>query len=378
MAAEKGPPLEFVNHSGVEAGWTLGFEPNGRELLVVVVKATYSLPASGQEPGLAEKQVKLIRADEFTGDPGLSAPLRETDYSHRKPKCDVVLNGTAYAPGGYPASAVEVSLRVGPMRKSFFVFGDRRWEDIMLSAGDPEPFTQMPISYDRAYGGADFNEDQPDRVATYPENPVGTGYHPIRRRSALLGRLLPNTAEGRTPISDTKGSFKPMSFGSVGRNFAPRNTYAGTYDQGWTDNEAPFWPVDFSYRYFQCAPDDQQIPYLQGGEEVELRNLTSDGLRYFSIPRRSIPVIFIPYHGPDIQSEAKCDTLLLEPDLDRFSMTWRMPFPLRRNMFELRQVIVGEMPYSWHSQRRAKARGKRYYSSLAELVSAKRRRRKSP
>lgn len=263
------------------------------------------------------------------------------------------------------------------MRKSLFVFGDRRWEDIMLSVGDPEPFTRTAISYDRAYGGADFNEDQPDRVATYAENPIGAGYHPICRRSALLGTLLPNTAEGRSPISDVKGNYTPMSFGPVGRNFAPRNQHAGTYDQAWTDNEAPFWPADFSYRYFQCAPDDQQVPYLQGGEVVELRNLTPDGLRYFSIPHRSIPVIFIAHHGPDIQREAVCDTLLLEPDLDRFSMTWRVPFPLRRHMFELRQVIVGEMPYSWHSRRRAKARGKRYYSSLSELVSARQRGRKS-
>ena len=370
--------MEFVNQSGVEAGWTLGFESDGRELLVVAIKATYNMPRNGQDATLAEEQVKLVKADEFTGEPGLSAPLCETDYSHRKPKCDVILNGSAYAPGSYPTTAVEVSLRVGQMHKSFSVFGDRRWQDIMLSASDPEPFTQLPISYERAYGGADSNEDQPDKIVTYPENPIGTGYHPIRRRSDLIGTLLPNTAEGSSPISDTKGRYKPMSFGPVGRNFSPRHSHAGTYDQRWIDNEAPFWPADFSYRYFQCAPDDQQVSYLRGGEEVELRNLTPDGLRFFNIPRRTTPVTLIPHRSPDIQHEAICDTLVLEPDLGRFSMTWRLPFPLRRNMFELRQIIVGDLPYSWYSQRRAKAKGKRYYSNLAELVSAKRRGGKTP
>jgi hypothetical protein len=313
-------------------------------------------------------------ADEFTGEPGRSAPLRETDYSHRKLKCDVVLNGSAHAPGNLPTTSVEVSLRVGSMRKSFFVFGDRRWEDMMLSTGDPEPFTQMPISYDRAYGGADSNEDEPDRIATYAENPVGTGYHPIRHRTALVGALLPNTGEGRSPVSDIKGRYRPMSFGPVGRNFSPRYKRAGTYDRNWLDNEAPFWPADFSYAYFQCAPDDQQVPYLQGDEEVELTNLTPDGWRFFRLPRRAMPVTLLPHQGLDMQREGICDTLLLEPDLGRFSMTWRLPFPLRRNMFELKQIIVGELPYSWHSQRRAQATGKSYYANLAELVSSKRRR----
>jgi hypothetical protein len=364
--------MDFVNETKVQAGWTLGFERDGRELLVVAVKATYEVPATAEEPMLAEKQTKLVLADEFTGEPGCSAPLRETDYSPRKLNCDVVLNGTAYAPGGRPTTAVEVSLRVGSMRKSFFVFGDRRWQDFILPPSGPEPFSQMPISYDRAYGGADCNENEPDRVATYAENPVGTGYHPIRRGSALVGRLLPNTAEGRTPISDTKGRHRPMSFGPVGRNFFPRYKHAGTYDQSWLDNEAPFWPADFSYAYFQSAPDDQQVPYLQGSEEVELKNLTPDGTRSFRLPHRCIPVTCIPRRGDDLQTEMVCDTLLFEPDLGHFSMTWRAAIPLRRNLFELKQMVVGDMPYAWYSKRRAERAGKAYYASLAEAVAARR------
>jgi hypothetical protein len=371
VAAAKGESVEFINQSGVEAGWTLGFERDGRELLIVAVKATYNLPLNGQDPILAEEQAKLTKADEFTGEPGRSAPLRETDYSPKKLRCDVILNGSAYAPGGFPASAVEVSLRVGSMRKSFSVFGDRRWNDIMLSTSYPEPFTQMPISYDHAYGGADYNEDQPDKVSTYPENPVGVGYHPIRRRFDLLGKRLPNTAEGSNPISDVTGRYRPMSFGPVGRNFSPRYKHAGTYDQHWLDHEAPYWPADFSYAYFQCAPDDQQLPFLEGGEEVELKNLTANARLWFKIPRRRIPVTCISQKGSDVQVETVCDTLLLEPDLSRFSLTWRASIPLQRNLFELRKTVVGELPRSWYAKRRAELAGKRYYSSLAEAVAAR-------
>jgi hypothetical protein len=246
----------------------------------------------------------------------------------------------------------------------------------MLSTSDPEPFTQMPISYDRAYGGADSNEDEPDKIATYPENPVGIGFHPIRRRSALLGSLLPNTAQGRSPVSDATGRYRPMSLGPVGRNFFPRYKRAGTYDQNWLDHESPFWPADFSYAYFQCAPDDQQVSYLQGGEDVELTNLTPNGSCFFKIPHKSVPVTCISYKREDLQVEAICDTLFLEPELFRFSLTWRAAMPLSRNLFELRETIVGELPYSWYSKRRSERAGKRYYSNLAEAIYLQPGRRK--
>jgi hypothetical protein len=368
MAIEEGGQVEFVNKSGIEAGWTLGLQRDGREVLIVAAKATYTLPVAGEEPALAQEQAKLVLADEFTGEPGLSAPLRETDYSPRKLQCDVVLNGSAYAPGRFPASSVNVSLRVGSMLKSFFVFGERRYEDIMLSTSDPDPFLEASISYNGAYGGADFNEDEPDKVATYVENPVGTGYHPIRRRSLLIGQLLPNTAESGRPITDVTGRHRPMAFGPVGRNFSPRYRYAGTYDAQWLNNESPFWPADFSYEYFQCAPEDQQVEFLQGGEEVELTNLTPDGRCRFRMPHRRVPVTCVGHRGGDVQVDAVCDTLLLEPDLSRFSLTWRASIPLQRNLFEMRQTIVGDLPYSWHSRRRAERAGKRYYTSLAEAV----------
>jgi len=365
--------MEFVNQTGVEAGWTWGLEREGRELIVVVIKATYNLPESGQDATLAAEQCKLIEADEFTGEPGLSAPLYETDYSHRKLRCDVILNGSAYAPIGRPATRARVRLRVGSVDKAFYVFGSRHWTGGVLSEpADPEPFVAQRITYDLAYGGADSSPKEPDRVATYIDNPIGTGYHPIRRPAELDGHPLPNTSETPTPIEETDGHFRPMSFGPVGRNFNPRFKFAGTYDKEWLDNIAPYWPDDFSHAYFQCAPADQQTEFLQGGEEVLTENLTQDGLRVFRLPQRRMPVTFVPYRGSDIVQDAACDTLLLEPDLNRFSLTWRASLPLRRNLFEIRRTIVGVLPCSFYSKRRAERQGKTYYPNLAALVNAKR------
>lgn len=342
--------MDFVNETKVEAGWTMGFEPDGRELLIVAIKATFQIPKNGEEPELADEQVPLTEADEFTGEPGYSATLYETDYAHRKQYCDVLLNGSAYAPGGKPTNRVSVSLQVGKINKSLTVVGDRVWDRILLKTTPTLPikFVRKKISYDVAYGGSDMDKNNPDKVKTYLKNPIGVGYYPISNGKNLIGKPLSNTSEIGKPVKSKTGNYIPMSFGAIGRNYESRVAFAGTYNQKWLDNVAPFWPDDFDYRYFQAAPADQQIPYLKGGESLILQNLSHSGFTKFLIPRITMLVIFSPYSGENIVKEAVIDTVLIEPDHNRFMLTWRVSLSLRKNCFELKQVIAGEMPRSWH------------------------------
>lgn len=363
--------MDFVNETKVEAGWTLGFEPDGRELLVIAIKATYSIPENGAEPVLADEQVPLTEADEFTGEPGLSAVNYETDYAHRKPMCDVLLNGSAYAPGGEPVSRVQVGLKVGSMVKSFNVFGNRYWESgrVSIGPGYAGNFISMPISYDNAFGGVDnFHEDE-SKHRTYVWNPVGKGFHENLSGELVDGTPMPNTEELNKAITMPHQSYKPMSFSAMGRNFKSRYPLAGTYNQQWLDSQAPFWPDDFDYRYFQAAPPDQQISYPVGGEEVVLRNLSQSGLTSYKLPKVPMPVLFIPHRGKEQKMIAVIDTILIEPDLDRFSLTWRVSYPLQRNCFELKQVIAGDTPKAWHRARQFP--NKVYYKNLDELIKAR-------
>lgn len=365
--------MDFVNETKVEAGWTLGFEPDGRELLVVAIKATFQIPKNGEEPELAQEQVSLTEADEFTGEPGFSATLYETDYAHRKPFCDVLLNGSAYAPDGRPTKAVRVTMRVGSMNKSFNVVGDRIWDRniISITPTPHRPFIRMPITYDRAYGGADKHPDKKEKIKTYAKNPIGVGYHPYSKGKLLKGKPLPTTEEIGKRVKSKNGKYRPMSFGPIGRNFGSRIPFAGTYDQKWLDNVAPFWPDDFDYRYFQAAPPDQQIPHPKGGEPIILHNLTPEGFTKFFIPQITMPVIFIPYRRENIIKEAALDTIFIEPDQKRFMLTWRLPLPLRKNCFELNQVIAGDMTRSWKWKRKAAAKGKSYFKDISEFIESK-------
>jgi hypothetical protein len=363
--------MELTNTTGFVAGWSVGLQPSGREVLVVVAKATFGIPRSGEEAVLAEEQQPLVDADVFAGRPGLSAPAYESDYAPRKRRCDVLLNGSAHAPGGRPATQVPVGLLVGSLRKGFHVMGARHWVKSLLSftASRPQPFVRQEISYGVAFGGRDVSHPDPAKHRWYELNHAGIGFH--SNRAEAEGKPLPRTEEVGKPVERLGGKYRPMAFGSVGRAWQPRAGYAGTYDKRWLEEHSPFPAPDLDERYYQAAPADQQTDYLRGGEQVVFLNLTPKGRSGFQLPPLELPVVFHPRDGEKERVLAAADTLVLEPDLGRFTVTWRASRPLKRNAFELREVVVGKPSRAWE---RARDLGKVYYRSLAELKRPRRER----
>lgn len=363
--------MQLLNATKMKAGYTLGAQPDAREHLVVVVKGTFAIPRPGLPAQLAAEQAELVEADVFTGEPGLSAPLYESDYAAQKPRCDVLLNGSAHAPNGVPVERVRVGIRVGSMTKVFDVVGHRTWLEVLatVSSTKPERFTVMPISYDNAFGGVDRSYEDPSAHRTFLTNPVGKGFFHNLDTHVYQRKPLPNTEEPHDPVSAPNGAYRPMAFGPVGRGWQPRPRFAGTYDQHWVDEVFPFLPADFDERYYQSAPADQQIEYLRGGEQVTLYNLTPEGRVDFRLPVVSVPVMFLLKSGEEVTVEAVNDTLIIEPDAHRFIRVWRASRPLRRNIFEVSQVVVGTMSAGWHRARRL---GKAYYGSLQHLIEDRR------
>jgi hypothetical protein len=336
--------MELVNATRMVAGYTMGMEPSGRELLVVVIKGTFCLPRAGEEVRLHDQQLPLVMADTFTGDPGSSTTYYEVDFAPRKHRCDVLLQGSAYAPQGRPATRVAVGLRIGNWMKTFAVVGDRYWQAgvASLTSSAPQPFTVKPIAYDLAFGGADQHHEDPAKHAAFMRNPAGRGFHKHMKGEWVDGSPLPNTEELNRPVSTPDGDFAPMAFGPLGRGWEPRYRYAGTYDQQWLDEHFPFLPPDFDEQYYQAAPLDQQLPIPVGGQEVALGNLTADGSRTFILPNFEAPVHVFPKRGEREDLKATLDTIMFEPDHERFTMTCRVARPLRHNIFEIARVQVGK------------------------------------
>lgn len=363
--------MELLNASRLATAFTQGLAPDGRESLVVVAKGTFDLPLDGREARLLDIQQPLLMADTFVGEPGLSAPLQEMDFAPTKPFCDVLVHGKAHAPGGRPTAQMTVGIRLGRIAKAFAVLGPRQWQPGLLGvgAGLPQPFVEQTISYAQAFGGTHSVDGDPARQHCYLPNPAGCGWYPRSADAAdMLGMPMPATEELGKPIDSPHGDFRPMALGPIGRHWPPRAAFAGTYDDGWLADCFPFLPPDFDSRYFQAAPADQQTDHLQGAEEVLLLGLTPQERAGFRIPRMQVPVTFFLNKGGHETVHAVIDTLLIDTEARQVQVTWRASRPLRRNMFEIAQVLVGTRSRAWW---RARELGKDYHPGLGSLVSSR-------
>lgn len=336
--------MKVWNQSGFPHEFTMGMDKAGHEYVVVVAKGTFDFPETPGGPvRRSETQVPLVMADTFTGAPGFSATLWETDFAFRKPRCDVVANGCAYAPNGKPAQRAVVGIKVGAWSKHFEVLGHREWRAIgpLFTATAPEPFLRQPFSYDTAWGGTDRLDPDDALPASYAANPVGRGWSRPRNQGRIPGLALPDTQAVGEEIRSPFGNYRPMSFGPMGRAWPGRIEFAGTYDQAWIDNTFPFLPADFDERYFQMAPPDQQTECPRGGEEVMLVGLTLSGREQFRLPPAGLPMTLFKGADEDWQGDVLPDTILFDPENRRFSLVWRAARRLHRTILDFTECWIG-------------------------------------
>lgn len=298
-------------------------DKNGAEVWLVAVKGTYIVRKNGTNR-LAEKQINVCAAPEYSGEPGKSGLKYESDMILTKSATDIVLLGHAYAPKAKASTKADVMMKIGNLKKTLRVFGDRYWEKGLtgLKISEPKPFVRMPIVYERAFGGTDQKSDNPKEHGWESRNPVGKGF--AVKPEHLNGQPLPNIELPGKEITSWKDRPVPAGFGPIPGNWEPRIRFAGTYDKKWEQERQPLLPKDFNEKYYQCAPPDQQVSgYLKGGEIVELYNLTSDGLLQFRLPDVGQDLLFLTDFGNTTEEHtAKLHTVILEPDERRFVMVW--------------------------------------------------------
>jgi hypothetical protein len=321
------------NETPFAADRNWGVDKNGVKSWIVAVKATFDILPDGSTQLAREQSPPLLDA-KFRGDPANTSVLFEADLLYDKQRTDVLLNGHAYAPHGQPVTSLLVALRAHSIAKTLQVTGDRIWEDgLPGSLGAPQPFTKMPITYERAFGGFDRHSEDPKDHRLEPRNPIGTGF--AVHRAHLAGQRAPNVGLPDQPTL-------PAGFGAIASFWQPRLKYAGTYDDQWLAHRMPLLPEDFDERYFQCAPEDQQTAgFLHGGETIELINLTPSGRLAFRLPR--IYPTFVTHFGREIaEHDGQLHTVILEPDLPRVILTYHTRLPCHHKVDQLDVTVVRE------------------------------------
>lgn len=332
--------MHLENLTPFQSEFTMAFDSDGREMIVVSTKATFDIP---QDPNalcaVAAVQRELQMADEVGPEPGM-APVVETDFVPFKPACDVLVQADAHAPHGKEVTGLVCGLEVGALRKSFRVVGPRVWQELLVGyeATPPKPFSSVPIGYAQAWGGADPDPSREGYFATYETNPAGVGYYPYS--SELTGKPLPLTEAPNEFVTSANSNYTPMSFGPIARVWLPRRQYAGTYDEAWQRTRMPFPPKDLDSRFFLCAPPDQQMPYPRGGEGFSLSNLASHGTVSGVLPTTRVSVRYERKNGRMTQKVGIPDTVFFYPEDRQLTMVWRCHLKPERDIFELKQAVV--------------------------------------
>ncbi len=193
---------------------------------------------------------------------------RPLDELMPKTRGEVLLAGSAYAANGLATSQQTVRLQLGAIDKRLRVFGDRQWSYGMLPLfriTAPAPFTQMPLDWEHAFGGA-----------RHPGNPLGRGYSP-NPLAAFIGRnqgSMPNLEDPRRLIRGPGRRYRPAGFGALDVGWLPRRRWIGTYDKRWQALDFPGLADDTSAEFFNAAPEDQRIAsHFQGGEAYRLEGM---------------------------------------------------------------------------------------------------------
>ncbi len=345
--------MKILNNTSFEVEAIPCMGPEGKTVLTIIVKGTFDMIPNKTAISTSE-QIPVAFGDEYYDESGEGSVKFESDVAPFKPRADIVLVGRAYAPKGALARALDVSLRVGNIRRVIRVYGDRQWHCMSwflpCMKSKAQPFSTMDIVYERAFGGKQGG-------GFCEQNLVGCGYFKKKSTKVIDRAPLPNLEDPNNPIRSWKDHPKPVGFGFFGRSWMPRRGFLGTYDEKWRKERSPDPPEDFQFEYYNGAHPDLQVNgFLEGDEEVELVNFTADGKIRFRLPGLSIDChvkkIITPLESGSIVEPVKqgekyeyvedeeqsfinedvdlnIDTLCLIPDEKRFYMIWRGLCPIQ-------------------------------------------------
>jgi hypothetical protein len=201
----------------------------------------------------------------------------------------------------------------------------------------------MPLVYERAFGGGDLAVPDPAARPRDPRNPVGAGFTSHVEPARVEGVRLPNLEDPGALIASPADRPAPAGFGFIARDWLPRRTFAGTYDDAWRADRMPLLPADFDPRFFFRAahPSLTSPRPFRGGEPVAVTNVADSGELRFQVPATAIEVT-ARIRRVAVDIPATLDTLLIEPDAERVVVTWRATAPCPRSFLYIERVRVAE------------------------------------
>ncbi|MBV1881168.1 MAG: DUF2169 domain-containing protein [Pseudomonadales bacterium] len=311
------------------------------DTLYVVVKCTFDIFPLVK---VSEVQIPPTIEDSFWGEPIKNSIKNASEMHVGKSTTDIILNGHAYAPNEKGVDKLDLFLSVGNNQQRLSVIGDRQWHK--GKATKPIPFEKVALVYENAYGGEHVSHKKDSKgelrevVIGEVCNPIGKGFIGKRAGADIDGMPLPNLEDPRQLITRPQHSPVPLCFGYIAPSWQPRVQYAGTYDEKWKKNRAPYLPSDFSKRFFNMAHSSMvSRQFLLGGEAVRMVNSSLQGEINFNLPACAIEAKVVFEDRVEIPP-LDLETVQLEPDHNRFTLTWRGRVTCDKEALRIKQVDI--------------------------------------
>ena len=291
---------------------------------VVVIKATFVWNEQG-EPCPAAEQVPIVDASLPT-----HFGIFHTDLFLEKQGVDLCLLGTLRR--NQPQRSARVRIRTGNYEHQLQVFGDRRWlrRPTGLTPSDPEPFTEMPLSYARAYGGSTHHEYE---TATFPYNPLGVGYY--LSAEAAEGQPLPNIEASDRLIRSWQDQPEPAGFAPFPFHWG-LGAVQGIQQQGPSD-------VRVSPRLYNQAHPALVLPGFDERQPIEVTGLLDRAL-----------CVHLPKFAPTLELcvgkswsalSGNLDGIFIWADSAHLTLTQRIHFEYALRKEELRFARLRDSTY---------------------------------
>lgn len=335
--------MEFRNYTPFAPLTFEHLDVEDNSFQAVILRGTFNLiPDAPLQP--ARDQEPLMTSDEFYDHPDTSSVRFESDLVPYKPCSDIVINATAYAPGGRALPSWIAGIQIGRKQKNLLVTGPRYWKHYLVSGWQvcaPEPCTEVPIRYELAFGGQWRHGDE---AGVCEENPVGIGY--VNKKCLDKGRLLPapRIMSPDDLILELGKQHKPQGFAAIAKSWLPRRQYGGTYDEHWLQQRRPKLPKDFDYAYYNCAhPDLIYDGYLRGDEAVVLKHLHPQyQILKFSLPAYRVGAVITDRDEYRYGALGNLDTAYIDIEKMRVCLTWRITLPLYQDGIKLLETKMEE------------------------------------
>jgi len=284
--------------------------------LTLIAKGTFQLTPN-EIASLCEPDDQFPAAgDEYVNGDKNVGLYYDADFAYFKPQADLLLVGACHTPGDNALPQCRVSFGVGKHVKSLLVLGDRQWAG-GISGGrttQPEPFTTLPLNYQYT---ALYNK--------YAEQQTKLDLRNIVKHQLPLPNVQPNSFSEKYTSSVC---YEPHGFAPIRRSWEQRTEKMGSYGGNYLSDFWPWFPENFDWRYFNAAPEDQQLDgYLHGDEKLYFENLHPQHAQYHA----HLPGLRVRCFLNEAEHHLKhyreipmnLDTLWVDMENEKLVLVWR-------------------------------------------------------